>query len=429
LVLAIGLTSPKRVEAQFVVQNSVFGNGGAVIENERYHIVGTVGQPVIGTVSSASNIISVGLWYLCDGKADENYGAITVSKAGDYGGGSTTPGSTNVPLLQLEVVTDAGTATISAVKTSFTSASTAVDGDISLFKVYHDADGDGTVSDGDNFLGSATFTSSVATVTGLSFDVTTTSKKLLLVLDISSGANATHKVGLNLASSSYITASNGTVADTNFPISNSGDKSLPVELVSFNAVVTTAGVTLHWLTETEVNNIGFAIYRGVSQDGLFEKIGWIDGAGNSAMPNEYQFTDKTAQPGHTYFYYLEDVDIEGIREKSKIIQIALPEKPSVVIPSRNALLQNYPNPFNPDTWIPFELAQDADVVIKIYEQLGKLIRNIDLGRKEAGYYTNKTSAVYWDGRNDAGESVASGIYFYSIKAGEFTATKKLLILK
>ncbi|MBM3238548.1 T9SS type A sorting domain-containing protein [Candidatus Poribacteria bacterium] len=75
------------------------------------------------------------------------------------------------------------------------------------------------------------------------------------------------------------------------------------------------------------------------------------------------------------------------------------------------------------------LGQDADVVIKIYEQLGKLIRNIDLGRKEAGYYTKKSAAVYWDGRNDSGELVASGVYFYSIKAGEFTATKKLLILK
>jgi len=100
-----------------------------------------------------------------------------------------------------------------------------------------------------------------------------------------------------------------------------------------------------------------------------------------------------------------------------------------LIPKRTVLLQNYPNPFNPETWIPFELAQDADVVIKIYDGAGRLIRKIDLGRKESGYYTKKTAAVYWDGRNAVGEPVASGIYFYSIKAGEFTATKKLLILK
>ncbi|MBM3238549.1 hypothetical protein FJZ31_19820 [Candidatus Poribacteria bacterium] len=90
LFIAIGLTVHPRVEAQYSVQKSVFGNGGAVIENESYRIVGTVGQTMIGMVSSASNIISVGFWYL---KADGNYGAITVSQAGDYGGGSTISGS------------------------------------------------------------------------------------------------------------------------------------------------------------------------------------------------------------------------------------------------------------------------------------------------------------------------------------------------
>jgi hypothetical protein len=99
------------------------------------------------------------------------------------------------------------------------------------------------------------------------------------------------------------------------------------------------------------------------------------------------------------------------------------------IPSENVLAQNYPNPCNPDTWIPFKLAQDTDVVIKIHESSGKLIRKIDLGWKSAGYYISKSSAAHWDGKNDAGESVASGIYFYSIEAGEFTATRKLLIAK
>ncbi|MEK7397772.1 MAG: FlgD immunoglobulin-like domain containing protein [Candidatus Poribacteria bacterium] len=99
------------------------------------------------------------------------------------------------------------------------------------------------------------------------------------------------------------------------------------------------------------------------------------------------------------------------------------------IPPGNQLAQNYPNPFNPETWIPFKLAQDADVAIKIFDASGKLVRSIDLGRKSAGYYTSKSAAAYWNGKNNAGESVTSGIYFYSIKAGDFTAMKKLLILK
>jgi len=100
-----------------------------------------------------------------------------------------------------------------------------------------------------------------------------------------------------------------------------------------------------------------------------------------------------------------------------------------VIPDKTALLQNFPNPFNPETWIPFQLATDADVTISIYNASGELIRRLTLGRKSAGLYTTKETAAYWDGRNEIGERVASGVYFYTIKAGDYTATKRLTILK
>ncbi|MFQ6042231.1 MAG: FlgD immunoglobulin-like domain containing protein, partial [Candidatus Poribacteria bacterium] len=98
-------------------------------------------------------------------------------------------------------------------------------------------------------------------------------------------------------------------------------------------------------------------------------------------------------------------------------------------PEKNVLLQNYPNPFNPETWIPFQLAQDADVSVRIYDAGGKLIRALSLGHREAGFYVEKGKAVYWNGKSDAGEEVASGVYFYSIKAGDFSATRKLIIGK
>ena len=98
-------------------------------------------------------------------------------------------------------------------------------------------------------------------------------------------------------------------------------------------------------------------------------------------------------------------------------------------PEKNVLLQNYPNPFNPETWIPFHLAQDADVSVRIYDASGKLIRSLSLGQKEAGFYVAKGKAVYWNGKSDAGEEVASGVYFYSIKAGDFSATRKLIVRK
>ena len=94
-----------------------------------------------------------------------------------------------------------------------------------------------------------------------------------------------------------------------------------------------------------------------------------------------------------------------------------------------SLLQNYPNPFNPETWIPYELSEDSEVFIKIYTTTGHLVRTLSLGRKEAGYYTTKERSAYWDGKNEYGEQVSSGVYFYSIKAGDYTSTRKMVILK
>ncbi len=101
-----------------------------------------------------------------------------------------------------------------------------------------------------------------------------------------------------------------------------------------------------------------------------------------------------------------------------------------VRPVHNVLLQNYPNPFNPETWIPYQLAQDADVVtISIYNIKGQLIRTINLGSKSAGVYTNSSRAAHWNGLNQSGEPVSSGIHFYTIKAGNFIATRRMMLVK
>ena len=99
------------------------------------------------------------------------------------------------------------------------------------------------------------------------------------------------------------------------------------------------------------------------------------------------------------------------------------------VPRETALLPNYPNPFNPETWIPYQLATPADVTLRIYAVDGRLIRNLTLGFLPAGRYQNRSRAAYWDGKNELGERVASGVYFYTLTAGEFTATRKLLISK
>ncbi len=100
-----------------------------------------------------------------------------------------------------------------------------------------------------------------------------------------------------------------------------------------------------------------------------------------------------------------------------------------VLPTATRLLQNYPNPFNPETWIPYQLAEDAQVSVQIYDIGGKLMRTLDFGLKPAGFYLTRERAAHWDGRNQFGERVSSGMYFYRITAGGFAATRKMAILK
>ena len=102
---------------------------------------------------------------------------------------------------------------------------------------------------------------------------------------------------------------------------------------------------------------------------------------------------------------------------------------AALTPKETVLLPNYPNPFNPETWIPYGLANDTHVQISIYDISGALVRRLDLGHQRAGHYTDRSDSAYWDGRNGIGEHVASGVYFYTLTADDFTATRKMLIGK
>ncbi len=102
---------------------------------------------------------------------------------------------------------------------------------------------------------------------------------------------------------------------------------------------------------------------------------------------------------------------------------------SLIVPQETALHANYPNPFNPETWIPYQLAVPAEVTLTIYDMYGGVVRRLEVGHQAAGLYQSRNRAAYWDGRNGRGESVASGLYFYTLRTGEFTGTRKMLIRK
>ncbi|MBI1929620.1 T9SS type A sorting domain-containing protein [Candidatus Poribacteria bacterium] len=98
-------------------------------------------------------------------------------------------------------------------------------------------------------------------------------------------------------------------------------------------------------------------------------------------------------------------------------------------PTASQVFQNYPNPFNPETWIPYQLSQPDQVKIRIYESSGRLVRTLDLGHQRAGFYTSRSEAAYWDGRNETGERVSSGLYFYQLQTDHFSAMRRMVIMK
>lgn len=154
-----------------------------------------------------------------------------------------------------------------------------------------------------------------------------------------------------------------------------------------------------------------------------------------------QITDITPLEGLTQLQqlWLDGNSISGLTplqtlleaNPNLVVDITVPAAPATVPTFSNttALHPNYPNPFNPETWIPYELATDTDVQIRIYDVRGALVRRLELGHQAAGIYTSRSRAAYWDGRNEQDERVASGVYFYTLTTDDFTATRKMLIRK
>ena len=165
----------------------------------------------------------------------------------------------------------------------------------------------------------------------------------------------------------------------------------------------------------------------VNIDDLTTVAGVLDGVGTapSAQPQALEmFTaaDIKLWLSHAQQRNLTDpTSLKGILFLEQLL--------AVLVPKETVLLPNYPNPFNPETWIPYHLANDADVILTIYDINGQVVRQFGLGHQAAGRYQSRSRAVYWDGRNEFSEQVASGVYFYHLSAGNFSATRKMLILK
>ncbi|NIR48733.1 hypothetical protein GWO43_09875 [candidate division KSB1 bacterium] len=199
---------------------------------------------------------------------------------------------------------------------------------------------------------------------------------------------------------------------------------VPVELVSFSAEVKENSVKLKWVTVSETNNFGFEIQK--SADGkAFSEIGFLTGKGTTTVQQEYVFHDTDIQAG-AFFYRLKQIDTDGAFEYSNMLRV------EIKLPEAFILGQNFPNPFNPETQVKYELPVSSIVTLRIFDMRGREIKKlVDHVDKSAGYHT-----VLWDGRDNSGNLVASGVFFYSLIAQPrqsdektYFQSRKMMLLK
>lgn len=216
-----------------------------------------------------------------------------------------------------------------------------------------------------------------------------------------------------------------------------GDISLPVQLSSFKAAGGDSEVTLSWITEAEVDNLGFIIERALGTDSIYTEIASyltcneLKGQGNSSTATKYGYKDISVFNGQKYFYRLSDVDVNGNITTHKSVSVVpratkvdLKEVNEGGFPLEYELLQNYPNPFNPKTKIRFNLPESDEINLSIYNIVGKKIITLYNGYLSAGFYE-----IDWKGNNQFGMQVSPGVYFCNLHSNNYYASRKMVYLK
>jgi hypothetical protein len=196
---------------------------------------------------------------------------------------------------------------------------------------------------------------------------------------------------------------------------NLGEIVVPVELLSFSGEVIDKKVNLNWTTATETNNRGFEIQRSTiveSKNKVWKEIGFVPGSGTTTDPKSYSFIDHNIETG-IYQYRLKQIDFDGSFKYSNVVEV------TVNVSLKYSLEQNFPNPFNPTTTIKFSNPKEVQVNLSVYNILGEKVKELKNGVMKPGYFEVQFDA----------SAIASGVYFYRIKEGDFVQTKKMILLK
>jgi hypothetical protein len=352
------------------------------------------------------------------------------------------PNSTNNPITGIQLQAEQPGATIVVSRVSFTKTSTsnATTTHISGFKLWHDTNGNGVWDNGvDTQLGSVTGTVN-PTFTGLSVGTTNgTTTHLLLTVDVSAAASQSQTLGMELVGADAFTLQNSVddlvPAGDSWPQpANAPDYTLPVEFGAFSAATEPGINRLSWRTESEINSLGFRIWRAEATgtgvrpalDAFQPVADWrshpeLLGQENTTAATDYRWEDHSIEAGQTYWYRLEAVDLDGSAEFHSLDLFVH----SLAPPADYAIEGNWPNPFNPSTTIRFVLPAAVPVELAVYNLQGQKVRSLlsgtmlNWGRHE----------IFWDGANEAGVQVASGTYIYRLHTPDFSQARKMVMLK
>ncbi len=220
--------------------------------------------------------------------------------------------------------------------------------------------------------------------------------------------------------------------------STNADNALPVELVAFEGTVFDGGIELNWKTESEVENVGFELWRKSSADTIYHLISsyeendLLKGLGTSSFGQDYSFTDYDVEKGRRYSYQLVDVAFDGKRFINPAIKIdyvtdGLVRVVNGLVPEKLALQQNYPNPFNPSTRIHFSVPREQsgqNISLIVFNQLGQRVKTIFNSAVAEGNYS-----LVWNGTNDQNQAVASGMYIYLLHVGNKSIIKRMTLVR
>jgi hypothetical protein len=240
------------------------------------------------------------------------------------------------------------------------------------------------------------------------FKITSTTPFTAATPDIywkNTGSNPITKVN------AYVGGTNTLITNPANHINDLSNSPLPVELTSFSAKQDGEGISLSWQTKSEVNNYGFEVERSRNNKD-WNKIGFVEGSGNSNSTKNYSFTDKNPKGGSKFQYRLKQIDSDGKYTYSDIEEVEFK-------PTKFELYQNYPNPFNPTTKIDFELPQESYVTLKLYNTLGEEVAVLINRSMEAGAYTFNYNA----------NGLSNGIYIYQLRTNNVTLNKKMVLMK